>query len=350
MDFREAATQRVDSFRNIYATTSIDFTIENQEKKQGKVAAMNDYMPEGSLIKTGKNYEYISSRSGLEKALEKQIILEAPVVLCDHNFDLHVELGGGIRGIIPRGEVEYSPEGEAAKDIAILTRVGKTVCFKVSGFKVSASGETVAMLSRRAAQHECVENYIKTLVAGDIVQAKVTHLESFGAFVDVGCGRISLLSIDSISVSRISHPSARLSVGDLIYAVVRGIDDRGRIFVSGRELLGTWEENAALFSEGQTVRGIIRSVESYGVFVELTPNLAGLAEYRNDVRPGQTAAVYIKSIIPDKMKIKLIIIDTDEQVAPTKPLNYFVDTERVLHIDSWKYSPRGSSKIIETIF
>ena len=318
--------------------------------KMRKVAAMNEYRPEGLLIKTEKNYEYISSKAGLERALEKQIILEAPVVLCDHNFDLHVELGGGIKGIIPRDEVEYSPDGEVTKDIAILTRVGKTVCFKVSGFKTSSIGTTVAILSRKAAQRECIENYIKTLCSGDIIPAKVTHLENFGAFVDVGCGRISLLSIDSISVSRISHPSSRLSVGDLIYVVVRGIDNRDRIFVSGRELLGTWEENASLFSEGQTVRGVIRSVENYGIFVELMPNLAGLAEYRENVRPGQTAAVYIKSIIPDKMKIKLIIIDTDDAEQLISPLTYFIDPAKINHIDQWRYSPLRSNKIIETVF
>lgn len=311
---------------------------------------MNEYRPEGSLIKTEKNFKFISSKEGLERALEAQTILEAPAVLCDHNFDLHVELPSGIRGIIPRDEVEYSPEGDAVKDIAILTRVGKTVCFKVSGFKTYPAGECVVILSRKAAQRECFENYIKTLIPGDIIPAKVTHLESFGAFVDVGCGRISLLSIDSISVSRISHPSARLSVGDIIYAAVRDIDNRGRIFLSGRELLGTWEENAALFSEGETVRGIIRSVENYGVFVELTPNLAGLAEYRDDVHPGQTAAVYIKSIIPDKMKIKLIIIDTDDDLETHKPLSYFIDPEVTTHIDCWKYSPKNSLKVIETVF
>lgn len=310
---------------------------------------MNEYKPEGLLIRSARNYEYISSIEGLERALERQIILEAPVVLCDHNFDLHVELAGGVRGLIPRCEVEYSPDGEPIKDIAILTRVGKTVCFKVCGFKYTPDG-TVAILSRRAAQRECVENYLKALAPGDVIPAKVTHLESFGAFVDIGCGRISLLSIDCISVSRISHPSARLSVGEIIYTVVKSIDERGRIFVSGRELLGTWEENAALFKEGQTVRGIVRSVESYGIFIELTPNLAGLAEYREDVHSGQTAAVYIKSIIPEKMKIKLIIIDTDDSPATPTPLTYFIDPERRRHIDHWKYSPRLSSRIIETIF
>lgn len=311
---------------------------------------MNEYKPEGLLIKTTRNYEYISSKAGLERALERQIILEAPVVLCDHNFNLHVDLCADVKGMIPRDEVEYSPEGEQIKDIAILTRVGKTVCFKVSGFRTSASGELTAILSRRAAQRECVENYLTALCPGDIIPAKVTHLESFGAFVDIGCGRISLLSIDSISVSRISHPSARLSVGELIRGVVKGIDERGRIYISTRELLGTWEENARLFSEGQTVRGIIRSVESYGVFVELTPNLAGLAEYRDDVRPGQTAAVYIKSIIPEKMKIKLIIIDAENSTSDTAPLGYFIDTDKLTHIDSWRYSPTYASKIVESVF
>ena len=159
-----------------------------------------------------------------------------------------------------------------------------------------------------------------------------------------------MLSIDCISVSRINHPSARLSTGDLLYTIVKNIDEQGRIYVSERELLGSWEENAALFSEGQTVKGIIRSVENYGVFVELRPNLAGLAEYRDDVRPGQTAAVYIKSIIPEKMKIKLIIIDAHDAPESPEPLEYFVDTDSVTHINSWIYSPPGCKKIIESVF
>ncbi|MGL0910084.1 hypothetical protein ACSTB0_13670, partial [Faecalibacterium wellingii] len=42
-------------------------------------------------------------------------------------------------------------------------------------------------------------------------------------------------------------------------------------------LLGTWEENAAGFTVGETVVGIVRSVEEYGTFIEIAPNLAGLA-------------------------------------------------------------------------
>ena len=92
-----------------------------------------------------------------------------------------------------------------------------------------------------------------------------------------------------------------------MFAVVKSVDEHGRVYVSERELLGSWQENVARFSEGQTVRGVVRSVENYGIFVELTPNLAGLAEYREGVTAGQRAAVYIKNIIPEKMKVKLEI-------------------------------------------
>lgn len=311
---------------------------------------MNKYMPEGSLVASVKNREYTSGIEGLEAAMERGVILEAGVILCDHNFNLHVDISPRVRAIIPKEEVQYVKDGEVIKDIAVLTRVGKTVCFKVKGFERSASGERIAILSRRAAQMECMQNYISTLVPGDIIPTKITHLESFGAFVDIGCGITSLLSIDSISVSRISHPSVRLSVGDMIHTVVKSIDQRGRIYVSERELLGSWNENASLFNEGQTVKGVIRSVESYGVFIELRPNLAGLAEYRDDVRPGQSAAVYIKSIIPEKMKIKLIIIDSHDSEEYPEELEYFIDPDSVTHIDSWQYSPPNCKKVIESVF
>ena len=94
----------------------------------------------------------------------------------------------------------------------------------------------------------------------------------------------------------------------------------------------------------------MRSIENYGVFVELMPNLAGLAEFRDDVFQGQSCAVYIKSIIPEKMKIKLIIIDVSDIPIKKKALRYFVDVDSTYHIDSWKYSPDGAKKMVETTF
>ena len=316
---------------------------------------INTYSPEGALIGSSINREYISTLSGLERAMNEGRILEAPATLCDNSMRLHIDLYG-IKGIIDRRDALFCRKGEEIKDIALITRVGKPTCFKVIGFE-RVGGETVAILSRRAAQEECLRHYLSTLLEGDIIPARVTHLESFGAFVDIGCGISSLLSVDSISVSRISHPSDRLSVGDSIYTVIKSIDRaHERFFVGMKELLGTWEENAEAFEAGQTVSGIIRSVESYGVFVELTPNLAGLAELREGCgdntadRVGKSAAVYIKNIIPEKMKIKLVLIDVSDGPHIRQPINYFVDCERVTHMDRWRYSPKCAQKIVETVF
>ena len=310
---------------------------------------MYPYQPEGTILQGLENREYLTGRPGLEKAMEKGKILEATALLCDSDFSLHFDLGG-IPGIMPRDEVVLCRPGEQVKDIAVLTRVGKPVCFKVIGFTRDENGNVSALLSRREAQKDCMEHYVSTLVPGDIIPAAVTHLENFGAFVDIGCGLISLLSIDSISVSPISHPRVRVSPGDKIFTVVKNIDDEGRIYVSHRELLGNWEENAALFTPGQTVAGIVRSIEPYGIFVELTPNLAGLAELKEGVEVNQIAAVYIKSILPEKMKIKLIIIDSAAAPASVTPMRYFTDTKEHNHIDTWRYSPTCCERVIESVF
>lgn len=307
------------------------------------------YLYEGKLIGTKENREYISSLAGLERAKQEGKILEGVVKMCDsEDLDMHIDLYG-IDGVIPKEESVY---GVPVKDIAIITRVGKAVAFKVIDIEKDKNGKVRAILSRREAQRECVQNYLMDLVPGDIIPAKITHFEPFGAFVDVGCGVISLLTIDSVSVSRISNPSDRFSLREEIMAVVKSIDyETGRIYVSTKELFGTWEENADNFEVGQTVSGIVRSVESYGIFVELAPNLAGLAEVKEGVFPGDACSVYIKSIMPEKMKIKLVIIDSynGEKQTQGSP-NYFVDTSQTKHLDYWKYSPRNCEKVIETVF
>lgn len=314
-----------------------------------------NYSPEGSLLSLPENREYISSVAGLEKAFVEGRILESTVLLCDSSLRLHVDLGG-MTGIIEKEESIFCRSGEIIKDIAIITRVGKPIAFKVIGFK-KENGRTVAVLSRRAAQEECQKRFVASLKAGDIIPARVTHLESFGAFVDIGCGLSSLLTVDSISVSRISHPRDRLSVGESIYVVVKGREEGSdRIYVSMKELLGTWQENASLFEVGQTVSGIVRSIEDYGVFIELAPNLAGLAEIREDTRDreiakvGNTTAVYIKSILPDRMKIKLVLIDLYRGASAESKRRYFIDCEKVSHLSHWRYSPLGAPKIIESVF
>ena len=238
-------------------------------------------------------------------------------------------------------------EGDT-REIAILSRVGKPTCFAVT--EIDESADTpVVWLSRTIVQQRAQDHFLDTLHPGDVIPAVVTHLENFGAFVDIGCGVASLIGIENLSVSRIFHPSDRLRVGQRICAAVRAVDPVSRrISLTHRELLGTWEQNAAQFAAGETVRGIVRSVEPYGVFIELAPNLSGLAEARGDLTPGTVVSVYIKSILPQRMKIKLTVIDVLAPSAEPAPPPYFITDG---HIDEWVYTPPCCDrKYIATVF
>ncbi len=314
------------------------------------------FLPEGTVGKTEH------SLATLERARASGQILEAKAILCDSSHNLVVDLGD-LRGVIPRSEAALGIREGTVKDIAILSRVNKPVCFKVtdllrrdqvshccdqtSAFRPGTLSDPVALLSRRAAQQQAQEELLSRVRPGDVLDARITHLESFGAFADIGCGIVGLISIENISVSRISHPRDRFVRDQVVKVVVKEIDrEKKRFILSHKELLGTWEENARQFEIGQTVCGIVRSVEEYGIFVELTPNLAGLAESREGVFPGQQATVFIKNIIPEKMKVKLSLIDAFDG-EPESTLRYF---DPPAHLDRFVYSPPEALRQIETIF
>lgn len=316
---------------------------------------MQAYYPEGFLSETEENRNLTASLAGLEYALQNRRIVEGRAVLCDEDLNLHVDLGA-FRGLMPAKEVLLRRPEEAQKDIAVISRVGKPVSAMVTGFE-TRGGETVVLLSRRLAQEECRKEFLANLRPGDLIPARVTHLEPFGAFLDIGCGIVSLLTVDTISVSRISHPRDRLWVGMDLTVAVKSMDPlTGRVYTTLRELLGTWRENAAQFAVGQTVTGILRSVESYGIFVELAPNLAGLAELHGEKQAaemrtqiGRGAAVYIKSILPERMKIKLVLIDSGFPAPRPRELTYYIDPAAG-RLSRWVYSPPECPKQVQTDF
>ena len=306
---------------------------------------MTEYLPEGGIINSAANKAALQNISSLQEAYRNGTVLEARASVCTAEHNLLLDLNG-TKGIIPRVEGAMGIESGETRDIAIISRVNKPVCFRITGFEHDGTGKPVAICSRRTVQQDCIKNYLDNLTPGDVIPAAVTHMENFGCFADIGCGIVALMPIDTISVSRIEHPRERFAVGMDIKAIIKSIEN-GRISLSHKELLGTWKENAANFSPGETVSGIVRSVENYGAFVELSPNLAGLAECKEGVKAGQQASVYIKSIIPEKMKIKLIIIDTfDYKYNPQKPQYYFTEN----HIDKFTYSPDNCTKRVETVF
>jgi small subunit ribosomal protein S1 len=304
---------------------------------------MDRFLPESRLPEPKLSENPAEAREQLRHAVYSGEIYAGRVLRCDRNKNLLVDLGS-LRGVIPYEEAASGAGEGKVRDIAIISLVGRKVCYKVSEVK-----EGSILLSRRAAQEEALDYLMETVMPGDVIDGRITHLEQFGAFVDIGCGIISFIGIENISVSRIQHPSDRFKIGQDIKAAVLLVEPEiSRITLTHRELLGTWEENAAAFAEGETVAGIVRGIESYGSFIELAPNLSGLAERRDGLSEGDGVSVFIKAIIPERMKIKLLVINRLESPPDISGPGYFINKGRLAR---WQYSPEScKSRIIERVF
>ena len=112
---------------------------------------MNKFKPEGCLFGTAENKRYISSAEGLLQAMEKNEILEARASVCDSSHNLILELPC-MKGIIKREEGALGISEGYTKDIALISRVNKYVCFKVLSVETDGNGEKYAVLSRKKAQ------------------------------------------------------------------------------------------------------------------------------------------------------------------------------------------------------
>lgn len=119
------------------------------------------------------------------------------------------------------------------------------------------------------------------------------------------------MHIEDISVSRIKSPEERFHSGQKIDVMIKSIDrEKKQIVLSYKELYGTWEENVKDISEKIVLKGIVKEADKYknGLFIELKPNLVGMAEYQEGYQYGDHVKVYVKKIISDKKKIKLVIV------------------------------------------
>ena len=302
---------------------------------------MHAYRTEGSYRSAAR-----MTAAELRAAMASREILQSTALAFDTQRQLRFELGG-VKAVMPFAQCADGAANGTVRDIAVLTRVGRPTCFVIESLDTDETGQPVYRLSRAEAQRMCKADYLDALQPGDILPCTVTHIEPFGAFCDVGCGISALLPIDCMSVSRISSPADRVSVGQQTLCAIKSRDLQGRFVLTIRELLGTWEENAAGFTVGETVVGIVRSVEEYGTFIEIAPNLAGLAESCSDLTPGQAVSVYIKNILPEKMKIKLVIVNHSLNQRHRFELKYFITEGR---LDRWVYSTPESPKRIETDF
>ena len=245
----------------------------------------------------------------LKNIKETQQVLDMYIEEVDENLNMIGKVGKDIKAIIPRDEASSVVGDDGlVEEKYIVNKKGKVlpVCIKEI---VQNDNKIELIMSKKILELKVRKWMYMHLKPGVKLRGIVVGLKDYAAFVDVGGGVTGILKLQDMSDSILTNSADMFKLGQRIEVIVKKYDrDTGRIELSYKELLGTFEENVKKFNEGDIVEGVVRNRIKTGVSVELMPNIIGIAEHVNGIEYGQKVLVSIKKINLEKKKIKLIII------------------------------------------
>lgn len=245
----------------------------------------------------------------LKNIQETQQVLDMLIESIDENLNMIGRVGKDVKAIIPREEASSVVGDDGMVEERFITnKKGKVLPVCIKEIIETENGIELVM-SKRILELKVRRWMYMHLKPGVKLKGIVVGLKDYAAFVDVGGGVTGILKIQDMSDTMIANSADMFKLGQRIEVIVKKYDrDTGRIELSYKELLGTFEENVKEFKEGDIVEGTVRNRIKTGVFVELKPNVIGIAEHVNGIEPGQKVLVSIRKINLEKKKIKLIII------------------------------------------
>lgn len=267
----------------------------------------NNVKEKGARMRAPNKKNY--SLEQLEQIKKEQKVVDIYITDIDESLNMIGIIGKDIKAIIPREE-SSSIVGEdgLVEEKHIINKKGKIlhVCIKDI---INNNDNIELVVSKKILELKVRKWMYMHLKPGMKLKGVVVSTSDYAAFVDVGGGVTGILKLENISDILLQKASDALKIGQRIEVVVKKYDrDTGRIELSYKETLGTFEENISKFKEGDIVDGIVRNRIKSGIFVEIAPNVVGLAEHINGIEYGQKVLVSIKRIIPEKRKVKLVII------------------------------------------
>ena len=259
-------------------------------------------------IKTHKKINYTLEQ--LEEIKKNMQVLDMYIEEFDVNLNLLGYIGNDIKALMPREEVSsIVGEDGLVEEKYIVNKVGKSIPVCIKDIINSDDGKIEVILSKKILELKVRRWMYMHLKPGIKLKGIVVNLLEYGAFVDVGGGVTGLIKLQDLSENRVRHPNEVLRIGQRINVIVKKFDrDTGKIELSYKEQLGTFEQNVKKLKEGDIVEGIVKNRIKTGIFIELKPNLIGLAEHVNGLEYGQKVLVSIKKISIENKKIKLIVI------------------------------------------
>ncbi len=252
------------------------------------------------------------ARSELRLAFEEGIPVEGTVEAVNKGgFDVQI---AGDRAFCPVSQIDVrfvdDPE----------TFVGQRLQFRITRFEEGQRGGDNVVVSRRVLLEEDAERHASAtrtkLEVGAVFKGKVTRIENYGAFVDIG-GIEGMLHISELAYGRVDHPSDVVAVDQTIDVQVVKIEQsdnprrRERIGLSIRSLArDPWEDVAKTLTIGGQVEGTVKRIEPFGAFVEVAPGIEGLVHI-SEMGAGERIASPRKVVdIGQKVTVTVLSIDT----------------------------------------
>jgi len=166
------------------------------------------------------------------------------------------------------------------------------------------------IVSEKAVWESKQESVISKYKIGDLVEGDVTAVTDFGAFVRFETNLEGLVHISEIAWQRIDHPRDVLKVGDHVRAEIINLEG-SKIFLSMKKLIeDPWKKVGDRFKVNQMVSGKVIKINPFGLFVELDPDIHGLAHI------SELSAKPVKDVneiarIGDEFDFRIVSIDPE---------------------------------------
>ncbi len=229
-------------------------------------------------------------------------------------YGAFVKLEDGVEGLVHVSEMSWTRSVQHPNEMVALGQEVEVVVLDVNASKQEIS------LGMKQAEENPWTNVEAKFPPGTNIKGKVRNMTTYGAFVELEEGIDGLLHVSDMSwTKKITHPSAMLKKGDDVEAVVLSVDkERKRVALGLKQLSeDPWEtEIPNRFKPGETVKGVVTKLTSFGAFVEIDESLEGLLHIsemsdqkvekpEEIVQAGQTLELRILNVDSNERKIGL---------------------------------------------
>ena len=220
----------------------------------------------------------------------------------------------GIQGFLPVSQLAISnypsvPDGDREKILEkLMAFVNQTINVVVLDFD---QNQGTLIVSERAAKGEDQKTLLGKYQLGQIIPVQVVKLIEAGAFVEIEKGLTGFIHISELAWHYLPHPSAVVKVGEQFEAKIIGVEGE-KVFLSRRKLLeDPWKKAGEKYQVGQKVKGKVLKITPFGLFVEVDPEIHGLAHV-SELAPEGKAEPSAVAKIGDELEFSIITLEPKE--------------------------------------